>query len=53
MSSQRGLVTRIEVYKHNGYFDPPEAESLKAMAREGHVFEPPKILKTFVQRYAR
>ena len=48
-----GLVTRIEVYKHNGYFDPPEAESLKAMAREGHVFEPPKILKTFVQRYAR
>jgi GMP synthase (glutamine-hydrolysing) len=48
-----GLCTRIEVYKHNGYFDPPEAESLKAMAREGSVFEPPKILKTFVQRYAR
>jgi GMP synthase (glutamine-hydrolysing) len=47
-----GLCTRIEVYKHAGYFDPPEAESLKAMAREGHVFEPPKILTAFVQRYA-
>lgn len=47
-----GLCTRIEVYKHSGYFDPPEAESLKAMAREGRVFEPPKILSAFVQRYA-
>jgi GMP synthase (glutamine-hydrolysing) len=48
-----GLCTRIEVYKHAGYFDPPEAESLKEMARQGHVHEPPKILRRFVQRYAR
>jgi len=47
-----GLCTRIEVYKHAGYFEPPQADSLKAMAREGHVFEPPKILARFVQRYA-
>ena len=47
-----GLCTRIEVYKHAGYFDPPEAESLKAMARAGAVHEPPKILQRFVQRYA-
>jgi GMP synthase (glutamine-hydrolysing) len=47
-----GLCTRIEVYKHAGYFEPHEAESLKAMAREGRVFEPPKILQRFVQRYA-
>jgi GMP synthase (glutamine-hydrolysing) len=47
-----GLCTRIEVYKHSGYFEPAEAESLKTMAREGRVFEPPKLLKTFVQRYA-
>ena len=48
-----GLCTRIEVYKHSGYFDPPEAESLKTMAREGRVFEPPRILAAFVQRYAQ
>jgi GMP synthase (glutamine-hydrolysing) len=48
-----GLCTRIEVYKHAGYFEPSQAESVKAMARAGHVFEPPKMLKTFVQRYAR
>lgn len=48
-----GLCTRIEVYKHSGYFEPHEADSLKAMARESDVFEPPKILQRFVQTYAR
>jgi len=47
-----GLCTRIEVYKHAGYFEPSEAESLKAMARAGAVHDPPKILSRFVQRYA-
>ncbi len=47
-----GLCTRIEVYKHNGYFDPSEAESLKEMARASDVVEPPKMLAGFVQRYA-
>jgi GMP synthase (glutamine-hydrolysing) len=47
-----GLCTRIEVYKHSGYFEPHEADSLKAMAREGNVFEPPKILQAFVERFA-
>ena len=47
-----GLCTRIEVYKHAGYFEPHEADSLKTMAREGRVFEPPKILQRFVERYA-
>jgi GMP synthase (glutamine-hydrolysing) len=47
-----GLCTRIEVYKHNGYFDPSEAESLKEMARASDVVEPPKVLARFVQRYA-
>ena len=46
-----GLVTRIEVYRHHGYFDPDKAGSVKAMAREGGVFEPPKILRRFVERY--
>lgn len=48
-----GLCTRIEVYKHSGYFEPHEADSLKAMAHESNVFEPPKILQRFVQRYAQ
>jgi GMP synthase (glutamine-hydrolysing) len=48
-----GLCTRIEVYKHAGYFEPSQAETVKAMARAGRVFEPPKMLKAFVQRYAR
>ncbi len=48
-----GLCTRIDVYRHAGYFEPDQADTLKAMAREGRVFEPPKLLKRFVQRYAR
>ena len=48
-----GLCTRIEVYKHAGYFEPDQAESLKEMARQGEVFDPPKILQRFVQRFAR
>jgi GMP synthase (glutamine-hydrolysing) len=48
-----GLCTRIDVYKHAGYFEPSQAETVKAMARAGHVVEPPKMLRAFVQRYAR
>jgi GMP synthase (glutamine-hydrolysing) len=48
-----GLCTRIEVYKHAGYFEPHLAESIKEMARASTVHEPPKILAQFVQRYAR
>jgi GMP synthase (glutamine-hydrolysing) len=47
-----GLCTRIEVYKHAGYFEPDQAESVKAMARRGRVVEPPKILQRFIARYA-
>jgi GMP synthase (glutamine-hydrolysing) len=48
-----GLCTRIEVYKHAGYFEPQQAESLKEMAREGAVRHPPRLLRRFVDRYAR
>ena len=47
-----GLCTRIEVYKHAGYFEPHEAEGLKSMAREREAPEPPKILQRFVELYA-
>jgi GMP synthase (glutamine-hydrolysing) len=48
-----GLSTRIDVYKHAGYFLPEEADELKALARRSHVTHPPAILRRFVQRHAR
>lgn len=48
-----GICTRIDVYKHHGYFDPASAESLKAAARQRKIKYPPEILRRFAQRYAR
>ncbi len=47
-----GLRTRIDVYKHAGYFDPGRAEALKALAAASDVVHPPAILRAFVQRFA-
>jgi GMP synthase (glutamine-hydrolysing) len=47
-----GICTRIEVYKHAGYFPPEQADELKAMARRSRVSHPPAILRAFVRRYA-
>jgi GMP synthase (glutamine-hydrolysing) len=46
-----GLCTRIDVYKHAGYFPPSEADELKAMAWRSEVSHPPAILRAFVRRY--
>jgi GMP synthase (glutamine-hydrolysing) len=46
-----GLCTRIEVYKHAGYFDPDQADELKARAVRSDVTWPPEILRAFVRRY--
>jgi GMP synthase (glutamine-hydrolysing) len=48
-----GLCTRIDVYKHAGYFDPAQAEELKAQAWRSDVRHPPAILRAFVRRYGR
>ncbi len=48
-----GLCTRIEVYKHAGYFDPDQADELKAQATRSHITWPPAILRGFVARYGR
>ncbi|HET9657269.1 MAG TPA: glutamine amidotransferase [Kineosporiaceae bacterium] len=48
-----GICTRIEVYRHAGYFAPDQAEELKAAARAGAVVHPPLLLRGFVRRYAR
>jgi GMP synthase (glutamine-hydrolysing) len=47
-----GLCTRIDVYKHAGYFEPEQAGELKAQAHCSNVIHPPAILRRFVQRYA-
>lgn len=47
------LCTRIDVYKHVGYFEPAQADELKAMAYRSSVTHPPAILRRFAERYAR
>ncbi len=47
-----GMCTRIEVYKHVGYFAPDRAEELKELARRSEVPHPPAILRAFVTSYA-
>jgi GMP synthase (glutamine-hydrolysing) len=48
-----GLCTRIDVYKHAGYFPPAQADELKALAYRSTVVHPREVLRRFVQRYAR
>ena len=48
-----GLVTRIDIYRHAGYFPPESAEMLMEDARRFTATEPMKILRNFVERYAR
>ncbi len=47
-----GLCLRIEVYKHHGYFEPEQAETLKEMARAARVVDPSRILSRFVELYS-
>jgi GMP synthase (glutamine-hydrolysing) len=48
-----GLCTRIEVYKHAGYFEPDQADEIKARAVRSNVTWPPAILRGFVRRYGQ
>jgi GMP synthase (glutamine-hydrolysing) len=49
-----GFMTRVEIYKHYGYFPPETAGSLIEQARETGVTETPTlIMRNFVERYAR
>ena len=47
-----GISTRVDVYRHYGYFEPEDADRIKEMARQATVTEPERILKAFVERYA-
>ena len=48
-----GLLTRITVYRHAGYFPPEEADAVRDSVRGADVHVPPLILRNFVLRYAR
>jgi len=48
-----GFETRINIYKHRGYFPPEEAHNLIQMCRAANVHAPEHVLKNFVRRYAR
>ena len=46
-----GIVTRVHVYQHAGYFPPAEAETLIARLMPALVTEPGRMLANFVARY--
>ncbi|WP_432478084.1 glutamine amidotransferase [Nocardioides sp. GXQ0305] len=46
------LCLRVDTYREYGYFPPAQAQSVKDMARRAVVTEPPRLLATFVERYA-
>lgn len=46
-----GFETRINIYKHRGYFPPETAEELIAMCRAADVHAPELVLRNFVARY--
>jgi GMP synthase (glutamine-hydrolysing) len=48
-----GIITRVEVYRHYGYFEPHEADEIVEGSREAEVTEPPLILRRFVELFAR
>ena len=47
-----GLVTRVHVYQHFGYFPPEEMEDLVARLSPAVVTEPGRMLANFVARFA-
>jgi GMP synthase (glutamine-hydrolysing) len=47
-----GILTRVRVYQHEGYFPPEEMEALIARLTPAVVTEPGRMLATFVARYA-
>jgi len=48
-----GIITRIRVYQHAGYFPPDEIDDLIARVVLADVTESTKVLRNFVARYAR
>ena len=47
-----GIITRTEVYRHFGYFEPHEADEVVDRSRDAVITEPPRILARFVELFA-
>ena len=47
-----GIITRIRVYRHRGYFAPETMDTLIDGVSDAVVTQPPRILSNFVARYA-
>ena len=48
-----GLETRINIYKHHGYFPPETAEELIDIGHSATIAGPMKILSNFINRYKK
>jgi GMP synthase (glutamine-hydrolysing) len=48
-----GIVTRVRVYQHAGYFEPAEMNSLIDVLSQAVVTEPGRLLANFVRAHAR
>lgn len=48
-----GITTRIHAYAHHGYFETDELEMTLAAVRSAAVSHPSRMLRAFVERYAR
>jgi GMP synthase (glutamine-hydrolysing) len=48
-----GIVTRVRVYQHAGYFEPAEMNALIDTLTPAVVTEPGRMLANFARRYAR
>jgi GMP synthase (glutamine-hydrolysing) len=51
--SRESIIKRIRIYRHAGYFAPEEMDELIVQVSTVDVEFPPKILRNFVERYAR
>ena len=48
-----GILTRIQIYKHHGYFPPEEADAVSDTVRASDVWAAQHVLANFVRRYSR
>ena len=48
----QGIITRVEVYQHHGYFEPHLGHEIVDRSRDAVITEPPGILRRFVELFA-
>ncbi len=48
-----GIITRIRVYRHYGYFEPEAMDELIAAVGQATISQPIRLIAGFVDRYAR